>query len=189
MSAKDITKGKSSLLSKVTTKPEGTDMDITLANIVLVVGGVLTALHAGLLYDFSVDIVPALRSIKGAAHIAMMQAINTKIENPVFFLSFFGPILLLPLATVLHWGEPQFGWLLAASVIQIFGCEAVTVAGNIPLNNKLAKIEADKLSEAEADKIRTDFQGPGTPWMRFHTLRTLAAITATTIVFVVCLSK
>lgn len=108
-------------------------MDITLANIILVVGGVLTALHAGLLYDFSVDIVPALRSIKGTAHITMMQAINVKIENPVFFLSFFGPIVLLPLAAVLHWGEPQFGWLLAASVIQIFGCEAVTVAGNNPV--------------------------------------------------------
>jgi uncharacterized membrane protein len=164
-------------------------MDMTFENIVLVAAGVLTALHAGLLYDFSVDIVPALRSIKGTAHISMMQAINVKIENPVFFLSFFGPIVLLPLAAFLHWGEPQFGWLLAASVIQIFGCEAVTMAGNIPLNNKLAKIDANQLSETEADKIRKEFQGPGTPWMRFHTIRTLAAIVATTIVFVVCLSK
>jgi hypothetical protein len=34
-----------------------------------------------------------------------------KIENPVFFLSFFGPIVLLPLAAFLHWGQPQFVWL------------------------------------------------------------------------------
>ncbi len=164
-------------------------MAVTLENIVLVVGGVLTALHAGLLYDFSVDIVPALRSLKGTTHIAMMQAINVKIENPVFFLSFFGPVLLLPVATLLHWGQPEFVWLLAASSIQLFGCEGVTVAGNIPLNNRLAKIDATQLSEAEADQIRTEYQGPGSAWMRFHTLRTLAAITATTIVFVVCLSK
>lgn len=102
-------------------------MDISVENLVLVLGGVLTALHAGLLYDFSVDIVPALRSLKGSAHLAMMEAIN-------------------------------------------------------------AKIDADKLSE-EADRIRKEFQGSGTPWMRFHTVRTLAAITATTILFVVCLSK
>jgi uncharacterized membrane protein len=164
-------------------------MDLTLANIVLVVGGVLTALHAGLLYDFSVDIVTALRSIKGTAHISMMQAINVKIENPVFFLSFFGPIILLPLAAWLHWGEPQFVWLVAASLIQILGCEAVTAVGNIPLNNELNKIDPEKLSEAEADKIRKEFQGPGTPWMRYHLIRTLAAITATTILFIVCLSK
>jgi uncharacterized membrane protein len=92
-------------------------------------------------------------------------------------------------AAVQHWGEPQFGWLVAASVIQIFGCEAVTVAGNIPLNNQLAKMDVTQLSEAEADKIRTAFQGPGTPWMRYHTIRTLAAIVATTILFWVCLSK
>lgn len=164
-------------------------MNTVFENLVLVVGGVLTALHAGLLYDFSVDIVPAMRSLKGSSHISMMQAINVEIENPVFFLSFFGPIVLLPLATFLHWGKPQFPWLLAASAIQIIGSEGVTIAGNIPLNNKLANIDANQLSEAEADKLRKEFQGPGSPWMRFHTIRTLAAITATTIVLVVCLSK
>jgi hypothetical protein len=49
--------------------------------------------------------------------------------------------------------------------------------------------EDTQRTTAEADKIRKEFQGPGMPWMRFHTIRTLAAITATTIVFVVCLSK
>jgi uncharacterized membrane protein len=158
-------------------------------NTILVTGGVLTALHAGLLYDFSVDIVPALRSTKGTTHISMMQAINRKIENPVFFLSFFGPMVLLPWATVLHWGKPQFPALLAASIIQIVACEGVTMTQNIPLNSKLAKIDVNRLSEPEADRIRTEFQGPGTPWMRFHTIRTLAAITATAILFGVCLSK
>ena len=80
-------------------------MEISLTNIVLVVGGVLTALHAGLLYDCSVDTVPALRSIKGTTHISMMQAIHVTIENPIFFLSFFGPIVLLPLAAFLHWAN------------------------------------------------------------------------------------
>jgi uncharacterized membrane protein len=164
-------------------------MSVTFENLILIAAGGLTALHAGLLYDFSVDIVPALRSIKGTAHISMMQAINVKIENPVFFLSFFGPIVLLPLAAFLHRGKPQFAWLLAASIIQIFGCEGITVAGNIPLNNQLAKIGADQLSEAEADRIRKEFQGPKMPWMRFHTIRTLAAIAATIILFLVCLSK
>jgi len=163
-------------------------MEISLTNIVLVVGGVLTALHAGLLYDFSVDTVPALRSIKGTTHISMMQAINVKIENPIFFLSFFGPIVLLPLAAFLLREEPQFAWLLAASIIQIVGSAGVTVAGNIPLNNKLAKINSNQLSEAEADRIRTEFQGPGTPWMRLHTVRTLSSIAATTLLFLVSLS-
>lgn len=46
---------------------------MTLENIVLVVGGTLTGLFAGLLYAFSVAIVPALRRLKGTQHIAAMQ--------------------------------------------------------------------------------------------------------------------
>lgn len=162
---------------------------MNLENSILVTGGVLTALHAGLLYDFSVDIVPALRSTKGTTHISVMQAINKKIENPVFFLSFFGPMVLLPWATVLHWGKPQFPALLTASMIQLIACEGVTMVGNIPLNNRLAKIDPERLSEPDADRIRKEFQGPRSPWMRFHTIRTVAAVTATAILFWVCLSK
>jgi len=163
-------------------------IEITLANIVLVVGGVLTALQAGLMYDFNVDTVPALRSINGKAHIAMMQAINVKIENPVFFLSFFGSVLLLPLAAFLYREEPQFGLLVAAAVLQIAGGFGVTVAGNIPLNRKFAKIDPDQLSDSEADRQRKEFQGPGSRWMRLHTIRTLSSIAAITILFVVALS-
>lgn len=158
-------------------------------DIILIAGGTLTGLLAGVFYDFSVDIVPALRSVKGSQHIAVMQAISKKIENPVFFLSFFGPTLLLPLATFLHRDTPQFGWLLAASLLHILGSNGVTIAGNIPLNNKLAKINVEQLPEAEADQIRQEFQRPGSPWMQYHNIRTLAAIAATILVFFVCLSK
>lgn len=163
-------------------------IEITLASIVLVLGGVLTALQAGLMYDFNVDTVPALRSIGGKAHIAMMQAINVKIENPLFFLSFFGAVLVLPLAAFLYREEPQFGWLVAAAVLQIVGNFGVTVAGNNPLNRKFAKIDPEQLSDSEADQQRKEFQGPGARWMRLHTVRTLSSIAATTILFLVALS-
>jgi len=162
---------------------------MTLENIVLVIAGTLTGLLAGVFYAFNVAIVPALRSIKGTQHIAAMQAINEKIENPVFFLSFFGPSVLLPLAAYLHRDGPQFPLLVAAAALHIIGANGVTVAGDIPLNNKLAKLDISQLSEAEADRIRQEFQGPGSPWMRFHNLRTLAAIAATARIFIVCLSK
>lgn len=160
-----------------------------LENFVLVVGGTLTGLLAGLLYTFTVAIVPALRSIKGTHHIATMQALNAKIENPVFFLSFFGPTILLPLAAYLHRGGAQFPWLLAAAILHIVGANGITIARNIPLNRELAQHDVDQLSETEADRIRQGFQGSGTAWMRWHHVRTLAAVVATALVFVACLSK
>jgi uncharacterized membrane protein len=162
---------------------------MTLANVVLIAAGTLTGLFAGLLYAFSVAVVPALRAIKGTAHVSAAQSINLKIINPVFMLSFLGPVVLLPLAAFLHRDTPQFGPLVAASILDIIGAVGVTVAGNVPLNNKLDKIDVSTLSEAEADQIRNEYQGPGSPWMRFHAIRTLVATAATAIVFIVCLSK
>jgi uncharacterized membrane protein len=162
---------------------------MTFEDIVLVGGGTLTGLLAGVFYGFSVAIVPALRAIKGTQHIAAMQLINIKIINPVFFLSFFGPALLLPLAAFLLRDRPQFGLLLAASLLHIVGAIGVTAAGNIPLNNRLARYDVDQLSEKEADQIRKDFQAPGSPWMNFHTIRTLASIVATVLVFLACVSR
>lgn len=162
---------------------------MTLENIVLVIGATFTGLLAGLFYTFNVAVVPALRSIKGTQHIAAMQAINLKIKNPVFFLSFFGPTILLPFAAYLHRGTAEFPLLVAASALHIIGANGVTIAGNIPLNERLDKVDSNHLSEAEADAIRKEFQGVGSAWMRYHNVRTLASIAATAILFIVCLSK
>lgn len=162
---------------------------MTLENIVLVISGTLTGLMAGLLYTFNVAIVPALRAVKGTQHIAVMQAINTKIQNPVFFLSFFGPTILLPVSAFLHRNTPEFLPLAGAAALHILGANGVTMAGNIPLNNQLDKVDANQIAEGEADRIRTEFQGRGSTWMRWHNVRTIAAILATALVFIACLSK
>lgn len=162
---------------------------MTFENLVLVVGGTLSGLLAGVFYTFNVAIVPALRKLKGTQHIAAMQAINEKIKNPVFFLSFFGPSILLPLAAYLHRGTSQFALLVVAAVLHIVGAVGVTVVGNLPLNDKLDQHNADHLSESEANAIRTEFQGRGSAWMRYHNIRTLAAMAATALVFIAALTK
>ncbi len=160
-----------------------------LADIVLVVGGTLTALLAGLFYAFNVAFIPALRSLKGIWHIAAMQAINDKILNVVFFVSFFAPVFLLPLAAFLYWGRPQCWYLIASALLYIIGAVGVTLAGNVPLNDELAQFDANQLSEDEAERIRREYQGPGTPWMRYHNVRTLTTTAATALIFIACLCR
>ena len=162
---------------------------MTFENIVLITGGTLAGLLAGVFYAFHVAFVPALRHMKAKQHIEAMQLVNQKIKNPVFFLSFFGPSLLLPLAAFLNRGTDQFPVLVAASLLHLVGSNGITVAGNIPLNEALDKVDVSQISDAEAEAVRQDFQGPGSRWMRFHAIRTLAAVAATALVFIVCLSK
>lgn len=162
---------------------------MTIENIILVIGGSLSGLLAGVFYTFNVAVVPSLRSLKPKEHIRAMQAINLKIKNPVFFLSFFGPTILLPVAAFQHQGTAQFPLLVAAAVLHILGSNGVTAGGNIPLNEKLDKVDADSLTESEAEQTRETFQGRGSAWMRWHNIRTLASIAAVALVFIACLTK
>lgn len=162
---------------------------MTVENILLIIGGTLSGLLAGVFYTFNVAVVPSLRSLKPKEHITAMQAIDLKIKNPVFFLSFFGPTILLPVAAFLHQGTAQFPLLVAAAVLHIIGSNGVTAGGNIPLNEKLDKVDVATISEAEAERVRQEFQGSGSAWMRFHNIRTLASIAAVVLVFIACLTK
>lgn len=173
----------------MTTQPQRKGLPMNLDTGVLVTAGTLTGLLAGLFYAFNVAIVPGLRSIPSSQHIAAMQAINAKIQNPIFFVSFFGPTLLLPLAAYLHRDKPQFALLATAAVLFIVGANGLTIAVHLPLNAKLDQAELATLSQAEADQMRADYQGAGTTWMRWHTVRTLATTAAAALVLIACLSK
>ena len=149
----------------------------------LIVTGTLTALLAGVFFGYAVSVNGALHRLKDAEYVRVMQAIIIVIQNPLFFLSFIGPILLLPLVTFLSRdGDPiPFTLLLAATIIYIVGAFGVTVAGNIPLNEQLAKANASNL--LAASDARTRFEKP---WNRLHMIRTIASIASTVLFFTAC---
>jgi uncharacterized membrane protein len=161
---------------------------MSLENIILVLAGTVTGLSAGVYYTFNVGVVPALRDISPKAHIEFMRLLNVRIENPLFFLSFFGPAILLPLSAYLFRERDMFLLLVIAALLHIVGVISVTGVGNIPLNSKLADVDLNAISAEEADKIRREYQGPGTPWMRWHTVRTLAGTAATALIIIAALS-
>jgi uncharacterized membrane protein len=157
--------------------------DTIIEDAVLVAAGTLSSLIAGLFYAFSVAVNGALHRLRDSEYIAAMQSINVVIVRPVFLLTFFGPVFLLPAAAFLQAAfSPARGPLLAvASVLYIAGTIGVTMAGNVPLNNRLARLDLGRSSEGEIAESRTQFEGP---WNRFHIVRTFASIGATVLVFI-----
>jgi uncharacterized membrane protein len=161
---------------------------MSLENILLVITGTLTSLLAGLFYGYAVSVNGGLGRLKDAGYVAAMQSINIAILNPLFFLIFMGPVILLPIATLMHRSildSDRFILLLFASVLYIMGVFGVTAAGNVPLNNRLARIELSKASDQEITRAREEYERP---WNRLHTIRTLAAVIAATLVFAACVA-
>lgn len=119
---------------------------MSLNNAILLLTALATALIAGLFYGWSVAVAPGLGKLPDREYLGAMQSLNETIQNPLFFASFMGALVLLPLSAVLQGRNaisPRF-WLLAgAAVVYILGVFAVTVVGNAPLNNGLAAFRLD----------------------------------------------
>ena len=156
---------------------------------ILVTTAVLTALIAGLFYSYSCSVMPGLAKMGDKEFVAGMNAINVAIINPVFMLSFMGTAILLPLSTYLEYrafAGARFYLLLAASIFYLIGTFGVTMFGNVPLNDALARINANTATAEELYHQRMTFEGT---WNKLNSIRTIASLLSLISVIMACLSE
>lgn len=155
-------------------------------SLILIATALASGLIAGLFYSYSCSVNPGLGALPDEGYLAAMQSINRAILNPVFFLSFMGTLILLPLSTYQHFGASQrFYWLVAATVVYAIGTFGVTIFGNVPLNDALDKVNLTSSSAQELAQYRLRFE---IPWNRLHAVRTVASIVSFAMVLIACLS-
>ena len=101
---------------------------------------ITTGLLAGLFYSYCISVMRALAGTDDRTFIEVMQRINVAIVNPWFLISFLGSIAgsRRPRSLAhLKGDRALLVWLVAALLLNLAGF-AVTVAANVPLNNRLA---------------------------------------------------
>jgi uncharacterized membrane protein len=162
---------------------------MTFANIALLAAAFTTALIAGLFYGYSCSVNGGLGRLPDTGYLAAMQGINREILNPLFFMSFMGTLILLPLAAWLQYGQPvslRFYLLLAATLVYGIGTFGVTIGGNVPLNNALDAFNIQAASAEEISQFRVQFEKP---WNKLHSIRTIANAIALILVLIACIVK
>lgn len=136
------------------------------------VGALGCALTAGLLFAFSVSVMPGLRRLPAPDGIAAMNAFNDAILNPAFGLVFFvatAASLGLAISAPFTWHHPGAAWRLAGGLLFVVGAFVVTMGINVPLNDSLAAVDAHS---ADGAKVWEHFQATWTGW---NNVRTVAA--------------
>lgn len=138
---------------------------------------------AGIFYGFSSFIMGALGKLPPHEGIAAMQSINVVVINPSFFAAFFGTAALsLVLGGFAVLGAEVAGaaLLAAGALLYLTGCIGVTIFLNVPLNNRLAKVEP---ASAEGAKLWRHYL---VAWTRWNTVRTAASALAA-VMFIVAM--
>jgi uncharacterized membrane protein len=126
-----------------------------------------TGLVAGVYYAYTVSVNLGLAGQPDASYVATMQAINERIENPLFFASFFGAALFPLAALAAHYSRrPRSGrfWLVAlACVLYIGGGFLLTMFVNVPMSYQLAAVDPDAPARVLAE-ARDAYEGPWNFW-------------------------
>ena len=163
-----------------------TTLGSAVRNLTVALATLTTGLIAGLFYAYAVSINLGLAAQPDAAYVATMNAINERIQNPLFFLSFIGAGLFLLAALAAHFPRPRSGrfWLIAlACVLYVGGGFLLTVLVNVPLNDELAGVAADA-SPDELARTRAAYEGP---WNFWNGVRAVSSVLAFAILVGACL--
>lgn len=132
----------------------------------------------GLMFGWTVSILPGLRKVSDLTYVSTMQTINREIINPGFTIPFTITPVVLAVAAFVHFrsGQTRRGWLLAsACATYVIGVIVVTVGGNIPLNNTLDEFDISAATSDALSAQRADYEGP---WNAWHYARTSASMVA-----------
>ncbi len=142
-----------------------------LTNILLWVSAISVGLMAGVYFTFSAFIMRSLDAIEAPAGMLAMQSINRIIVKSSFLPIFFGSTLAcaaLAVIAVIDLATAGAIWMLIGGVLYVVGMFVVTVAGNVPLNNRL---EAAAAGGPEGSAMWAEYM---TKWTAWNHVRTLA---------------
>ena len=140
----------------------------------LMLGGatLTTGLVAGVFYAYAVSVDLGLAAQPDGSYVATMQEINDRIQNPLFFASFFGSVLFLLAALVVHLPGPRSGrfrLISLACLLYIGGGFLLTAFVNVPMNDQLAAVDPDAPARVLA-RARDAYEGPWDFWNGVRTV-------------------
>ncbi|WP_051468831.1 DUF1772 domain-containing protein [Actinomadura oligospora] len=146
---------------------------------------VSVGLFAGFCFCYAVAITRGLAHLDDQAYVTAMRRLNEAVPSVPFFLV-FGGSLLLPLVAF-AFSSPRHPtwatWLVGAAAVCCVAAFAISVAGNVPLNGRLAA--AVTRDAADFHRARQTFEHT---WNVLHLFRTLLSGLALVLLVGACLT-
>ncbi len=142
--------------------------------IVLILTTLLCSLVAGFLFAFATVVMPGIKKLNDREFIRAFQVIDGVIQNnqPLLVAVWMGSILAAVAAAVLGFGQldgTQRLLSISAPIVYILGVQLSTFTINVPLNNRLQRLNVDAMDEVALKAARMNFE-PG--WNRWNLVRT-----------------
>jgi uncharacterized membrane protein len=135
-----------------------------------------SALAAGVFFAFSTFVMSGLDRTPPAAAVAAMQGINRAAPGPPLMAVLFGTAALsiaVALVALLGDAGAHGNLAIAGAATYLVGVIGVTTAANVPLNERLDRLDPDDPTAA------AKWPTYSRRWRTWNHLRTLSALTTT----------
>jgi uncharacterized membrane protein len=130
----------------------------------------------GMFYAFSTFTMRGLDRTEPTTALTAMRGINAEAQSSAAFLAVFlgSAVLAVAVAVValVQLGRPGSAYLLIGAALSV-STLVVTVACNVPLNDRLAALDPAGLSAGEAVTQWAAYHGPWTRWNHVRTVTSL----------------
>ncbi|MBA3780977.1 MAG: DUF1772 domain-containing protein, partial [Nocardioides sp.] len=115
----------------------------TVRKALMTLAATTVGLTSGVMFDWQVAVMPGLGELPDREFVSAFQALDRAIMNPLFIWgTFLGGAAFVVAAAAAHRQERgRFRLLAAASAVYVLGVMGVTMAGNVPLNERLADVD------------------------------------------------
>jgi uncharacterized membrane protein len=131
-------------------------------------------LAAGVFFAFSTFVMPALERVTPSGGVEAMQSINRVALTPPFMIALFGTALValgLIVWSVVSSDDRPTAMIVAGGGLYLVGTIGVTIAGNVPLNDRLERADS-------AQATSTGWHDWVSRWTAWNHVRTAAALAA-----------
>lgn len=155
----------------------------------LVLSTLFCALVAGFVFAFASVVMPGIQGFNDREYLRTFKALDLVIQRnqPFFMLVWLGSVLTLSVTVLLsfwHLGGVDRLLLIAAAAIYLLGVQLPTATINVPLNNRLQKLDLALLTDSDIGEARTHFEGR---WIKWNLIRTILAILSSAMLMVLTL--
>jgi uncharacterized membrane protein len=153
---------------------------------ILIITTVFSGLMAGLFYAWSISVTPGLAKINDVSYLQAFQSMNRAILNPLFFVVFFGLVVLLPVLSYLSFQTSisnHYWYLILATILYFIGIMGVTIVGNVPLNNELEALQIESMTPEQMDEFRKSFESK---WNRLNRIRAISSFITFLLLVIAC---
>lgn len=156
-------------------------------NHLLLLTALVVAIVTGIFFTWSNAVTPGLGKLGDKEYLLAFQSMNREIQNPLFFLVFFGAALLLPLCLFLFLKQNTgVNFLIAATLLYWIGVMAVTIFGNVPLNQLVESTDITNSSVLELERVRLAFENK---WNLYNLIRSVCSVGSLLCVLVFCIFR